>query len=189
MASLGSHSFRDNDGNIYSLELDFDDNAITKDMVAVTIKGKKDFANGAPSISVDFTVALEIGETRRIIIRHGDLDIAMIDLPTELQPDDVVAEGIADLAWDVFSSLVAKAEFVEEFIDRIPSGDPILGCLIKAGISTTVGQLLKCYREFRDLSEWRAIARGVLRCLGANSARMVATAIWRTGKCALLLGF
>lgn len=189
MPSLGSHSFLDGEGNKYTLKLEFDDAALMEDAVSVDITGTKEAAGSAP-IEVVFNVTLEIGKRRRIVISHGDAEIGVIELP----PDGVISdielpEVPLDQAWDRLKELLDRPELLEEIVQALPAGDPVFGCLIKAGISTSVGQVLRCYQDHRDNPDRRAIAFNVLHCLGAHSARMIMTAIWRTGRCAALAGF
>ncbi|WP_152527671.1 MULTISPECIES: hypothetical protein [unclassified Afipia] len=192
MASLGSYSFRDPEGNTYSLEMDLDDAAMMEDAVSVAITGKKEYAVTKTTISVEFSVTLETSEKPKpwkIVIRHGDMVVGTIPLPEFGPPEDVAYDALPDEAWNHLSDLVDNPNALEHAIAAIPAGDPILGCLIKAAVSTSVGQILRCYKEHRESPDWRAVTRKVLRCLGAHSARMLMTAIWRTGKCAVLAGF
>lgn len=190
MASLGSYSFRDRENNTYSLELDLDDAAMMEDAVSITITGTKTFAGTKTNLSVEFSVTLETREKPwQIVIRHGDTVVGTIPLPEFGPPEDVAHGAPPDEAWNHLLSLLDNPDALEHAIASIPAVDPILGCLIKAAVSTTVGQVLRCYGEHRKLADWRAITRNVIRCLGAHSARILMTAIWRTGKCAALAGF
>jgi hypothetical protein len=190
MASLGSYSFKDLDNNTYSLEMDLDDAAMMEDAVSVTITGTKTFAGSKTILSVEFSVTLETREKPwQIVIRHGDTVVGTIALPEFGPPDDVAHDAHPDEAWNHLLRLVDNPDALEHAIASIPAVDPILGCLIKGAVSTTVGQVLRCYDQHRKLSDWRAITRNVIRCLGAHSARMLMTAIWRTGRCAALAGF
>jgi hypothetical protein len=195
MAKLCSYTFQDKEGNSYSLDLDFDDAALMENVASVTVTGKKKSAQTNEITSAEFTVALEYKEGPQITISIKGSTLGTI----HLQKFGKYLDGIiynADLVWDRLLNVLDSTGAVERLIGAIPA-DPVFGCLIKAGISTTVGQLLRCYRECRDAPDWKErdapswkeTVYYVARCLGTNSARMLMTAIWRTGRCALFAGF
>jgi hypothetical protein len=195
MVKLCSYTFQDKERNSYSLELDFDDSAIMEKAARVTVMGIMTSARTKKITPAEFTVALEFDKGPQITISIKEEVLAVI----HLQQVGKYLEGVFDdvgLVWDRILDVLNATGTAERLIAAIPT-DPVFGCLIKAGISTTVGQLLRCYRECRDAPDWKErdapnwkeTVYYVAHCLGTNSARMLMTAIWRTGRCALFAGF
>lgn len=81
-----------------------------------------------------------------------------------------------------------------QIIDRIPgplygAGDPITGCLLRAGLSSVVRQIIRCRNETQDHPWYRPRIREIGRCLRANLGRMGARTALKAGQCILQAGF
>ena len=93
-------------------------------------------------------------------------------------------------------AVVPLADLLDEsqIIDRIPAwvyggGDPLKGCLLRAGLSSVVGQVIHCKNETRDLDWYRARISAIGGCLKTNVGRIGSRTALRAAKCALRAGF
>lgn len=166
----------------YELDLDFKDEAIMRNAVEFDIVARRRPRTGGEWEQVTVTISFSFEEERAYLSVSGEAigeyKLAAIDLP---------ADVLAEEAW----AHVLKAYDgipLEEAIHLIPT-DPFFGCLIKAGISTTLGQAVRCYRETAEAAG-TAIERirATIRCLGDNLLGMLTTATIRTLRCMVLGG-
>lgn len=89
---------------------------------------------------------------------------------------------------ELFKESLANLTGENVVLDSIPGaafgmGDPIIGCLVRAGISAAISQILSC-RDHTSSHGWgidRLKAIGC--CLRENGVRMGALALWRAGRC------
>ena len=73
-------------------------------------------------------------------------------------------------------------------LDAIPgwvfgNGDPITGCLIRAGISASVGQIIACKNATLDHEWYWDKTRAIGRCLRQNIPAMGAKMAYRAARC------
>jgi hypothetical protein len=81
-----------------------------------------------------------------------------------------------------------------QIIDRIPAwlyggGDLLTGCLLRAGLSSVIGQVIRCKNATRDFDWYRPRIRAIGGCLKANFGRVVSRTALRAAKCILTAGF
>ncbi len=76
---------------------------------------------------------------------------------------------------------------IEQLIGMIRT-DPVIGCLIKAGISTSVRQTMRCYDQTGSVTGIRNRIRAILACLGDNLANTAITATSRALRCMIWVG-
>jgi hypothetical protein len=202
MPSLGRREFTDNEGNRYVLDIEFDDAAIMEDKLVTSVFAKRVLQNengddlpedSWPTIEAklsllvaDRIVILELPERDPIILHLGDNADAFFDDDHDFDQESEMADFIAGM----FESGGA-IDRAGDLIDFIPAGEPVLGCLIKAGISTTLGQMVQCYHQLpveRAETTKQKIWQ-MLRCLGVNGHVMLAKAGLRTLRCWLTAGF
>lgn len=147
--------------------------------------------------------SLDIDWNDESFVDHGSVHFEIIATrtPDGGEPRDIKAsvrlEGgkgespdvVIDVAgYEVFRDSLANLTGENAIFDKIPGevfafGDPILGCLVRAGISATVSQILTC-RDNTGGQGWggeRLVAIG--RCLLQNGVRIGARTLWRAGKC------
>jgi hypothetical protein len=77
---------------------------------------------------------------------------------------------------------------VEEIIAAIPVPDPILGCMLKAGVSATIGQAVTCNQHARR-DGFRQRVREIAACLIDNAGGIFSRAAWRLSRCIATMGF
>jgi hypothetical protein len=144
------------------------------------------FRDGTPAIHVAVTVRRG-DEYKEAEALEADLAI--------LNNDD----GGPDLALsskgrEIFRMPLADLFDKSQVIDRIPAwlyggGDLLTGCLLRAGLSSVVGQVIRCKNATRDLAWYRPRIRAMGGCLRENIGRIGSRTALRAGKCVLSAGF
>jgi hypothetical protein len=88
------------------------------------------------------------------------------------------------------------ADLIDEsqIIDRIPAaliggGDPFTGCLIRAGLSAVVGQVISCKQATRDVPWNLRRLKAMGHCMREHLGRMGTRAARKALRCVLRLGF
>lgn len=192
MPRLTSLSFK-HKGNRYTFEFDLDDAAIMKNKIAVDVVSKVTDGKGQESAKT-LTVQLDF-ENSVVEVLDGDRVLKRFDLGVlrkKLQDWDEygpLSKGAADEFGDQVNASLGNA--VEELISSIPVPDPIFGCLIKAGVSATIGQTITCYNRISGQRIEGAIrhTRALVGCLMQNAGGIFTRAVWRTLKCMGAGGF
>lgn len=81
----------------------------------------------------------------------------------------------------------------EQVIDAIPAwvfgGDPILGCLVRSGLSAIVGQTIQCKKDTADSHWYWPRMQALGRCMLLHVPEMTGTAGLRAAKCVYRFGF
>jgi len=186
MARLGRHSFNDPEGNLYEIDLDLEYGPLDWDGFDTVLRASRTDAVTGKVERVECTVRLNAADALIEVRLHEKL-IATIPLGSfnvegAADPDDDLIDS-ADLLRTIFNA----PEGLEAAIDALPV-EPGLGCLVKAGVSTTVGQIIACNgRMAANLKGKRKVLQ-ILRCLGVNSHVMLAKITWRTLRCIAFLG-
>lgn len=171
----------------YELEIDFKDQAVMDNRLETEVIAKRRPTGTTEWQKITATVQYEHERHEiRIEIQGGEfLRIDTSNFDSAIQAGlDVAIEQVEQ----VFSELtgVSIAHSVETLIQYIPLPDPVFGCLLKAGLSTVVGQLAKCIYSTREIRERRI--RATFRCLGDHGMDMLSTAARRTLWCMIRLG-
>lgn len=196
---LGDRQVRDRDGNRYTLHLSVDvQSAILNDGNVETSVTAIRHVDDGEDIALTALVRLESFE-RRIAIGLPEQGPIYIDIEYfegfaereggEVDPLDDVEAG--DALEQAAQDLLAGAgvdEAIEAAIQRMPVPEPAFGCLIKAGMSTTVGQLIRCHNRHRRIEQRGNRAWQIVKCLGVNAPGMTIKATLRTLGCWLTLG-
>ena len=156
------------DGNEYELGISWNDDS---------------FISGTPEIEISATVRRrDWKEPQRVAVTVGleDRDGGPV-LIVSVQGKPILGVPLADLLDE------------SQIIDRIPAwiyggGDPLTGCLLRAGLSSVVGQVIHCKNETRELDWYRARIQAIGGCLNTNVGRMGSRTALRAAKCALKAG-
>jgi hypothetical protein len=141
------------------------------------------FIEGSPSIRVSASVRPEDGDPIT-------LDVSIrIQETQENGPDIVLSWRETDLIRLPLADLVDESQI----IDRIPSilygaGNPVTGCLLRAGLSAVVGQIIRCKKSTQGVEWYRPRLRQIGMCLRANIGSIGRRAAFRAAKCVLLVG-
>jgi hypothetical protein len=92
---------------------------------------------------------------------------------------------ISDGLWGHIKTVLHDGgERAEQVIQGIPAGDPVFGCLIRSGLSTAIGHLIKCNARVGSVQNVRRRVARIARCLRADSIAIGVKFILRTLKCA-----
>jgi hypothetical protein len=180
MPKITSHRITSGDYE-YELDIDLKDAAIMQNQaefeVAARRRHRREREWQEESVTLRFDLAEGVAQVLYRDEEVGRIDLSQIDIPEDT-PAEIAWEMIAE-AWE--------GSLIEEVIQSIPT-DPVVGCLLKAGISTTVGQTIRCYRQAVDVPSLSGRIRQTLLCLGDNTLRMIMTATARTLRCVVLAG-
>jgi hypothetical protein len=159
MARLTDVSFKIA-GSTYKLTLDFDDAALMQDTIAFDVTAER-VGGTLPNQTVDARVEIVPGSDSIVIYVAGQ----------EVFRTDVFDHG---------------ATPAEQFIQAMPAtafgGDPILGCAVKAGLSSIIGQAIDCCRSLEANGRWRIVAE-YLRCMAQNFGKISKIAMFRAFRC------
>ena len=132
------------------------------------------FEEGAPTIAVQ-------------AVRRADGREETLEVSVALHEDSEGRPAVALRANNETILSVPLSELVDadQFIELIPgwvygAGNPIVGCLLRAGISATVGQILSCRRHTVEQPWFLPRARAIGGCFQANIGKVGAKAARRT---------
>ncbi|WP_321491100.1 hypothetical protein [uncultured Hyphomonas sp.] len=171
-------------GREYSIELVLSEEAVEQGKLGFEITGTVRDLDEERREPEEVKLHLEVDlQEEVIIVRHKDDVIATIRL------DHPSFEGLLEFPPGFAFSRPIEDVVFEEFLERIPAIDPVLGCLLRSAASTAVGQTVRCWRRWRDQVEgFRRLARAIAGCLKTNGWRMAGVFVFRTGRCFLMGG-
>lgn len=121
--------------------------------------------------SFTFEVVVEpVGNEQKPHLKVKFKDVDIVDVPFD----------------DVFSE--------DEIIEMIPewvygAGEPVTGCLIRSGLSVTIGQVIKCKNQTTDKSWFLERAKSLGKCLKQSFPEMCTRLAFRVTKCMFKVGF
>jgi hypothetical protein len=178
------------EGKHYSLDFRLDDAAVVEgtlsiDVVAEVEEPLKRKHGKTLTAQVDYRMRMiRIKDRTRPLYERP---IESFKDPGSLQEEAATAnptedDALSNETWD------AASEIVEKGIEGMPAMDPLAGCLLRAGLSTMIGQLLRCYN-----ATWRSDGperpKAVMDCMKKNGITILSRASKRFLRCALALGF
>lgn len=140
------------------------------------------FEEGTPRIAVSSSVAPasnpEDTATLFAAVTLEGADAGPPNVVVRIQDREVLRMPLEDLV-DV------------SIIDRIPSpvfgaGDPIVGCLVRAGLSAAVAQVLQCRNQTREEYWYRPRIRALGQCLRRSAGSMAVRMVTRAAQCIVL---
>lgn len=141
------------------------------------------FNDGSPTISVR--------AVHRVDGREQDLELAVSP-----QQDEEDRPVLRVLFKDEVVVGVPLSDIIDadQFVELIPGwvyggGNPIIGCLVRAGLSATVGQMLACRRETVESSWFGPRARAIGNCFRHEIGNVGSKAARRAARCLMRAGF
>lgn len=159
MARLTDLSF-DLAGSTYRLSLNFDDGALVDDTIAFDVVADRS-GGKLPGQTVNARVEIIPSQNTLVIYISGN----------EVFRTDVFDHGDTP---------------AEQFIQALPAslfgGDPILGCAVKAGLSSIIGQAIDCCRSLEADARWRIVA-AYLHCMVQHFGKISKVAMFRAFRC------
>lgn len=143
----------------YKLDLAFDDAAIMEKSVAFDVTVTRFSIEDGYAGGTEIVAKVEIFPWENA----GTISVAGM----EIYRFDLVDRGDAGL---------------ERFLQSIPVPDPILGCALKAGVSSLIGQAIKCRTEMERAGFWGRISE-FAGCMRNHFGAIGRTALRRTFGC------
>ena len=157
-------------GAAYEFDLDWDDAAFADGAIRFEVRARR---RTLPDGEVlEHTVSLSIER-----VRDGEMPVLLVSADGK----DIFAFELADL--------VDEAEVLEKIPSVVFGGDPIVGCLIRSGVSAVVGQLIHCKNDTVDERWTIPRVRAIGQCLRRNIPGMTARAAFRAARCVVRAGF
>ncbi|MEO1139306.1 MAG: hypothetical protein AAFW87_07610 [Pseudomonadota bacterium] len=119
-------------------------------------------------------VSIEGDEVARIPLHK-------LKLAEETDEDEVAA---------LIDAFFAKEDLTgfDTVIQAIPT-DPVLGCILKSGISASIRQVTLCYDANKREETVLAVAAATLKCVGTNAGLVMMRMTGRTFRCAMFGGW
>jgi hypothetical protein len=95
---------------------------------------------------------------------------------------------------EVFAQPLEEVLGGSSVVDAIPAyfyggGDPMIGCLIRAGVSASVDQIMACYRRAESREGIGHRIKLTCKCVAEKIPDLTFVAIYRTGLCIARAGF
>ncbi len=118
------------------------------------------------------------------LVESVQASVAIEPLPDQNRADLVVRIGDKEVFRDDLAQLFGEDSILGRFPPEAFSfGDPILGCLIRSGISAAVGQIIDCKERTESVDWLWDRLRAIGRCLKENGVRIAARTLMRAGGC------
>lgn len=150
---------------IYEVELGWDADAYVDNEIALEVRGSRQSIEGEPD-RYELAVSVAVNTERQLVIRaepFGEVSIALSEL---------------------FGA--------HQIIDRIPSvffaGEPIVGCLVRSGLSASISQIIECNNETAGIDWYRPRIKAIAHCLRENVANIGIKMAGRAIRCVAFLG-
>jgi len=175
MKKITEFKFR-TDNQIYSLGLNWDDASFVDGKVAVNIVAeRKNVESGRTEelLSADVSLGISEGEPMLTINLKGLKLEKEFKIPVK----------------DLFDG----DSYIEQILEKIPSfliaGDPIVGCLMRSGLSATIGQIIQCKNDTADYKWLKERMRAIGRCMKKSLPKMATMTVVRSVRCIMKFGF
>lgn len=158
------------DNNEYELAISWDDES---------------FIEGQPTIQLAVTVRRGEAEPRSVTA-----EVALVNNSNDGAPDLVLRIQGKEIVTIPLADLIDETQI----IDRIPgwaygAGDLLTGCLVRGGLSSLLGQVIRCKNSTRHLPWYFPRIQAIGECLKQNLGRIGARTAWRAAKCVITAGF
>lgn len=194
-ANLKSLRFRDpKTGNECGIELNIDTLSVLNEQLQIEVYGWHTNYKDKKRTEEIYMVEYLASEDRILVKRNNEV-VARINLETstDYKRTNNLPDNFENLdgpkAFDAVCGIMDNSSDIVGLINNIPAVDPIFGCILKSGISTTIGQIVKCHKNVSKGASVRKKISDILKCLGANKMSMLAKFTTRALKCMLFLGW
>lgn len=165
MAQILNLAFKTGEA-VYRVALDFDDEALMQDTIGFDVVAERE-EEGLQPQRVTARVEVIPGKDAIVVYLGG----------REVFRTDVFDHGP-----------VPAEQFVQALPASVFGGDPIIGCAVKAGVSSIIGQAIDCARSLEAHARWRVVA-DYGRCMWSNVGKISRVAMYRAFKCIVGLEF
>lgn len=165
-------------GRKFELSLNFDEKALVDGDFRITARVKTWPVDNPKAVQLaEAEVSIEPDKEGRPILR------------VTLRGNAAGWEGKKDVfekpLWDLIDA--------EQVLDWIPAwcftGDPITGCLVRAGLSALIGQTLDCKKSTAELPWFKPRMKALGQCMVHHIPDMGVTAAARAARCVMRFGF
>ncbi len=194
MATLTKIAFERND-TLYELAVDFEDEKIIEDLIVFNLEAQvttSDKAQHKETLSIEinwdkYKVTIASGNEILKVFEFSELDVRVSSEDgSEFIPG--MEEGeLKDGVYDTVSEGIDEG--ISRIIDAMPVPDPIFGCLIKAGISSVVGQAIACNEVRGNYIQESNRFWQIVKCLREHLGGVASRTLWRTARCMIRMGF
>ena len=196
MPTLTTISFA-KDRRRYDVEIRFDDGAIMEDLLVFEVEARVTDEDER-SFSQTLIVELDFEARRGRILHEGEewYSFSLSDIPVRINPEgEETPQGIVDDTSEG-ASADGVADFVEEgiggqvarLIEGVPVPDPVLGCALKAGVSSVIGQALACNEIAGSDGGTRERLGRIVGCIRQHVGSIFSRMLWRAARCTATLG-
>jgi len=182
------------DGSRYQIEIScfFDANGDPVSGQPILIEASKYYPESDQVSKVKATIGFDLrtdADGSKIIYVLVEVEGTKFEFPlaNRFRP----ALDLVDSSVEALDSVLPDA--FENILEGIPVPEPALGCVIKAGIISVVGQVIRCNNQAvkghheADVHPQRI--RKILVCLRENGVKVAKSAAFRTLKCWVTAGF
>lgn len=176
-------------GHEYAIDVDVDDAALMRDELAFRVIARKRllFPPQDWQEVLGLLMKIDFNSRQFVVSLPNGIELGRFAIP-EGNVGDFIPEGFGFReAWVRVRELMPPIDqAVEAAINALPVPDPLVGCLLRAGISTLTGQAIRCINEVRRGETPMTLRRrvgAVFKCLGRNVLSMASTATWRAIRC------
>ncbi|CAN0253102.1 unnamed protein product, partial [Chrysoparadoxa australica] len=186
MSTINQTIIRAKDGREYYLQFELEDAALMDGRVPIVVEAialHPYGAEGSPRIKGTATLDLERGENGVITVELEGHEIIEIPVPSvRFDDDDFDFTNYEDRSEPLFDFLAdnSLAHQAGRLAEAFPVGGEPLACVLKAGITTSIGQLIQCNYDVRRNAkeDWKKFSKRrkgwrMLKCLGINSFSML----------------
>jgi hypothetical protein len=153
----------------YEIEIEWNDAEFVGGELSFRISGSRRRLDGRGEVeSLEATVGIRPGE--------------------ENQPQLFISIGGEDFHIDL-RDLVDEASILDRIPAHFYTGDPLTGCIVRAGISSVLSQIIECRNETTGVDWYKRRARAMWRCLREHVPSMCGKAAFRAVRCIARAGF
>lgn len=193
MAPINTISFT-REGREYIVKLNLDDAAIMEESFVIEVNASVTDKEGnsyeeSLSLNLDF-------ETWQGQIIHNEsvlheFDLRNIPFPNNINgtesPEgmEIGEEGASDMVAEFVDESIG--DHILDVINAMPVPDPILGCALKAGISSALGQALVCNEYVGGDGTKKQRFWKIARCMREYAGGIFTTTLWRAARCMVTL--
>ena len=183
-------------GNLnYEVNIEFDDQTIIENLISFDVTALVTDSEGmsnSQTLRIEIDWGTQIG---RVLHEGSELhkfELRSIDVRIDSQTGEEIIPGLDgesnlnDKVYDHFEEGIGEA--VGRLINSMPVPDPFIGCLLKASISSLVGQAITCNEMRKTYGEESGRFWQILKCLKEHLQGIAFRTIWRAARCMLRLG-
>jgi hypothetical protein len=176
---LGELTFRFRD-NLYAIGLDWDDGPFEegKAIVIGVVATRAPVNNPKEREELRATISVESGHDDPDLVHPGVLVVTVAE-------QEVFRKPLSELFGEE-STIGAVLEFIPA---HLFGGDPVVGCLVRSGISATVGEIVSCKNATSEEKWYRRRLSAMGRCLKAGAGSMLLKTGARALRCVARAGF